>query len=110
MPTISIYLFNYKLSIMFYNKYHLYAWVALPERILTSFHLSMQTESPLDKHDMQCKLINFFIFYKLVRVHAHCMHVHAHVHGHVQIHAYEQPSTIGDKCLPLRDTLPQTYT
>ena len=78
--------------------------------VLTSFHLYIQTESLLDNHDMQCKLINLFIFYKFVCVHAHCMHVHAHAHGCAQIHAYEQPSTIGDKCLPLRDTLTQTYT
>ena len=59
---------------------------------------------------MHCTLIDLFIFYKFVCMHAHCMHVHAHAHGCAQIHAYEQPSTIGDKCLPSRDTLSQTYT
>ena len=63
--------------------------------------LSLVYESPLDKHDMKCTLINLFIFYKYVRMYAH---------GHAQIHAYEHPSTIGGKCLPLRDTLTQTYT
>jgi hypothetical protein len=56
--------------------------------VLTSFHLYIQTESLLDNHDMQCKLINLFIFYKLVCVHAHCTYVYAHVHGHAQIHTY----------------------